>query len=89
MLSFFSKFDANNDGKIDLQEFLVGFSVSTQSSSDEKIRWIFNIYDKNRDGHISKMEMQDILKVRSTIITFFYKNNKKTRLRFAQISRTN
>jgi len=42
---------------------LVGFSVSAKSSAEEKARWLFNVYDKNKDGHITKLEMQDILKV--------------------------
>jgi serine/threonine-protein phosphatase 2B regulatory subunit len=49
-------------GSINFREFLTGLSVFCPSAShDEKLRFSFDIYDKNRDGSIAKSELQEML----------------------------
>ena len=52
----FRVFDHNNDGKIDFREFMIGLSMSSKGSFDDKMKWIFQLYDENKNGLISKDE---------------------------------
>ena len=52
----FRVFDHNNDGKIDFREFMIGLSMSSKGSFDDKMKWIFQLYDENKNGLISKEE---------------------------------
>ena len=38
-----------------------GLSILVRGSIDEKLRWIFNLYDVNGDGKITKDELQSII----------------------------
>ncbi len=54
-------------GTINFREFLTGLSVFCPSASHaEKLRFSFEIYDKNRDGSIAKAELQEMLE--STLV---------------------
>lgn len=37
-------------------------SQISRGSNEEKIRWIFKLYDADNDGYISKMEMLQIVR---------------------------
>ena len=37
-------------------------SVISRGSLDEKLRWVFNLYDINGDGYISPDEMLELVK---------------------------
>ena len=36
---------------------MIGLSVLSRGTLDEKLRWIFNLYDINRDGKVTKDEL--------------------------------
>jgi Ca2+-binding EF-hand superfamily protein len=40
----------------------MGLSILSRGTIDEKLRWIFNLYDLNRDGKVTKDEMLLIVK---------------------------
>lgn len=49
-------------GTINFREFLTGLSVFCPSASHaEKLKFSFDIYDKNRDGSIAKAELHEML----------------------------
>ena len=49
-------------GNINFREFLTGLSVFCPTASHaEKLRFSFDIYDKNKDGAIAKSELQEML----------------------------
>ncbi|OQV24631.1 putative Kv channel-interacting protein 1 [Hypsibius exemplaris] len=54
--------DKNEDGNVTFEQFIVAMSVISRGSADEKLRWIFNLYDINGDGYISPDEMLEIVK---------------------------
>ena len=49
--------------KIQYSTEFVSFVVSVigKGSFDEKLRWVFNLYDLNGDGNISRDEMTEIV----------------------------
>ena len=57
----FQVFDTNGDNYIDLNEFVNGFSKIYCTSFEEKCRLVFDIYDFNHDGCISKEDIQALL----------------------------
>jgi Ca2+-binding EF-hand superfamily protein len=57
----FTTIDQNCDGIVNFEDFLLGLSILSRGSVDEKLRWIFNLYDINRDGKITKDELEQIV----------------------------
>ncbi len=43
------------------QDFVVGLSILVRGTLEEKLRWTFSLYDQDRDGLISREEMEDIV----------------------------
>lgn len=40
--------------EINFQQFIITLSTIMRGNIDEKIRWLFNFYDLNKDGRISQ-----------------------------------
>ena len=59
----FRAFDRNNNGKVDFREFLTGLSKSSQGSFEDKMKWVFQLYDTDHNGLISKDEMFNIFNI--------------------------
>ncbi|XP_055333119.1 Kv channel-interacting protein 1-like isoform X2 [Paramacrobiotus metropolitanus] len=57
----YDSLDKNSDGNVTFDQFIVTMSVMSRGTIDEKIRWIFNLYDLNGDGSISPEEMHIIV----------------------------
>ncbi|CAG9324472.1 unnamed protein product [Blepharisma stoltei] len=59
-----SVFDKNGDGNISFYEFVTGLSkLSEAGSEDDKLRFLFSIYDMDKDGFISNGELFRVLKM--------------------------
>ncbi|KAG8509690.1 Calsenilin [Galemys pyrenaicus] len=58
----FNAFDADGNGAIHFEDFVVGLSVLLRGTVHEKLKWAFNLYDINKDGYITKEEMLAIMK---------------------------
>ena len=59
-----SVFDKNKDGNISFYEFVTGISkLSEAGSEDDKMRFLFSIYDIENDGYISNGELFKVLKM--------------------------
>lgn len=57
-------FDENGGGDIDFKEFVQGLSIfSANTSHDEKLRFLFRIYDIDNDGYISNGELYLVLRL--------------------------
>lgn len=52
--------DKNKNGVIDYTEFLTAASDKTKLLTDQNLRFAFNMFDKNRDGRISKLELKAV-----------------------------
>ena len=57
----FRTFDTNGDYFIDFREFLCAISITSRGKTDEKLEWVFNVYDMDRDGLIIQGEMLNII----------------------------
>lgn len=59
-----SIFDTNHDGKVSFVEFLVGLAKLTADVDErEKMRFAFDIYDVDKDGHISNGELFQVMRM--------------------------
>ncbi|NXA44218.1 CSEN protein, partial [Eudromia elegans] len=50
----FNAFDADGNGAICFQDFVLGLSVLLRGTVQEKLRWAFNLYDLNKDGCVTQ-----------------------------------
>ena len=58
---FFSVMDLNNDGYVDYREFLTGLLRIYCSTFEQKTKFVFEIYDFDSDGLVSKEDISTIL----------------------------
>merc|ERR1712107_497515 len=60
-----SVFDADNSGELDFTEFVKGLAMFTTKNVDreKKLKFLFSIYDMDRDGLISNQELFEVLKL--------------------------
>eukprot|EP00301_Raphidiophrys_heterophryoidea_P022500 c6635_g1_i2.p1 GENE.c6635_g1_i2~~c6635_g1_i2.p1 ORF type:complete len:109 (+),score=38.04 c6635_g1_i2:255-581(+) len=58
---FMSKWDRNNDGRIDFDEFCAVLS-KTQKAWDDQLRVAFEVFDVDGDGKISSSDIVQMLK---------------------------
>ena len=57
-------FDKNGDGKISFVEFVQGLAnLSSNGNDEDKIKFAFQVYDQNRDEHISNGDLFAVLKL--------------------------
>ena len=57
----FLQFDQKKAGYIDFDQFIIGLSMISRGNQDEKIHFIFNMYDISHDQSISKQEMTTLI----------------------------
>lgn len=66
--SAFRLFDRDLSGLIEFREFCCGLSIICLSSTNEKIRFIFDMFDIDRDGYLNKQEFRVLLE--TSIMSF-------------------
>nr|XP_015207384.1 PREDICTED: guanylyl cyclase inhibitory protein-like isoform X1 [Lepisosteus oculatus] len=55
-------FVLSQDGIVDFREYVTAISMLITGSPEEKLRWSFKLYDKDKDGAITRSEMLEIMK---------------------------
>ena len=56
----FTAFDKDRDGTIDFHEFMMATNCSTTTMLEEKLHWVFQMYDKDGSNSIQLGEMVEI-----------------------------
>ena len=57
----FANFDKNNNNCIDVVEFVEGMKMLFSESFEKNSKFIFNLYDFDKDGYISKEDIKVVL----------------------------
>jgi len=57
----YEKFDRNSDGVLDFREFCHAYSVLDRGSAEHKLRYIFTIFDIDKDGFIGPADLKYLL----------------------------
>ncbi|KAH3763661.1 hypothetical protein Pelo_4473 [Pelomyxa schiedti] len=60
---FFLAFDLNHDGFVDFVEFATGMSILCKGNKEEKISFLFKLFDQNGDGTISLEEVHQAIRI--------------------------
>merc|ERR1712241_1203759 len=60
MKNIFEIFDTLNTGKVNQDEILWVFSMAMNGTVQEKLQWLFKLYDKDGNREISQEEMEDV-----------------------------
>lgn len=53
----FDRFARKGMGKIDYEEFVTGLGMCTKNTQEEKLKFLFSLYDLRGDGYIDKAEL--------------------------------
>jgi len=59
----FSAIDSNHNGRIELEEYLVYATLISHGTPKERLKFLFDIYDINKDGSISFSELVTIVRL--------------------------
>jgi len=68
----FKTFDTNNSGYIDFRQFLTTLSAQLKGSFEDKLKWLFGLYDADATGYISKEDLSNMITVSNIIIASCY-----------------
>jgi len=58
--NIFEIFESQNAGRVSNNEILWVFSMSMSGTADDKLQWLFKLYDKDQNGEIVQDEFEDI-----------------------------
>jgi Ca2+-binding EF-hand superfamily protein len=58
----FNSFDRDKNGRINFEEFVLGLSVLSRGSIEEKLRWIFDLYDVDQDGLLTTDDIEQVMR---------------------------
>lgn len=57
----FNAFDSDKNGYIEFNEFIIGLSITSRGTIEEKLVWCFRLYDLDGDGKVSYNEMLAVI----------------------------
>jgi Ca2+-binding EF-hand superfamily protein/predicted Ser/Thr protein kinase len=57
----FAQFDTRRSGFIGFEEFITGLATACRGTVDDKIHFVFNMYDVSHDNTVSKQELTTLL----------------------------
>ncbi|KFD72383.1 hypothetical protein M514_01693 [Trichuris suis] len=57
----FGSFDLDKNGSLTFDGFLTLFSTLLRGTVEEKLQWVFKLYDTNKDGLLTQSDLEKIL----------------------------
>ncbi|TSK14598.1 Recoverin [Bagarius yarrelli] len=58
----FRSFDSDSNGTLDFKEYIVALHLTSPGKTIEKLEWAFALYDVDKNGSITKNEINEIVK---------------------------
>ena len=58
----FQAYDVDNNHTVDCDEFIMVLGMLCRGTTEEKLQWMFSVFDMNHDGSITKTEMLCIIR---------------------------
>ncbi|XP_028821411.1 recoverin b [Denticeps clupeoides] len=58
----FRSFDSDSNGTLDFREYIIALHLTSCGMMVQKLEWAFALYDVDRNGSITKNEIQEIVK---------------------------
>ena len=71
----FATFDANNDGTIDFDEFLLAIAATSQGNVDDRLEVAFEMYDVSGDGQIDQKELSNMIAAMVNNFVYLFDSN--------------
>ena len=59
--SLFRVFDEDNSGTMDFTEYMLAINATSLESPEDKLKWMFDVFDKDGGGTISPQEIRAML----------------------------
>ena len=60
--SFSRVFDYDNSGTMDFTEYMLAINATNLDSPEDKLMWMFDVFDKDGGGTISVDEIKELIK---------------------------
>ena len=60
--ALFRVFDEDNSGTMDFAEYMLAINATSLESPEEKLKWMFDVIDKDGGGTIETEEMEALLR---------------------------
>ena len=64
----FRLFDKNSDGRIDFRELITSLGILSKGNKEEKLKFLFSLYDIDGNGFINRDEMRCVLRALVRIV---------------------
>ena len=70
ILQVFRVFDTDKNGRLDFHEFMLAISIQQKGSTEDRLGWLFNMFDLDGTGFISMDELTTLVEVGNALYVF-------------------
>ncbi|KAG7269066.1 hypothetical protein CRUP_018192, partial [Coryphaenoides rupestris] len=60
--TIFHSFDTNQDNALDFMEYIAALHLVLRGNLEDRLKWSFKIYDKDRNGKLDRQEVKQIIR---------------------------
>ena len=66
-MAMFNLFDLDGDGQLNFKEYIIGLHRINTGTVEEKLRWLFRLYDLDNSGYVTKEELKHFFEIMNKI----------------------